>query len=820
MKIFQLLLIFLLGNCTLSENIQKEESKDYQDTTHNVELVDYEFEERLNSFYDSEPIAYQELQDLYEGEFPEGVSDPEKLRIHWKDARELALAELELQKNIQKWQNADISARPILVLDRDGGDFYRYYEYRVLRGSKFIGAIRIPAYRRTENFATAEVHIYSSDEKTYTVKPTGWGTHLSVKLIEDKDTKFFNSIQSQSTSILTDNFVYNVLYFLYEELGLGEKVTPITTQDAYNQFYAVYDKNRGVMNGAKGAITAEAQDLVIDGAARKNTKKYAADLTRVKEKLFQLESITKLVGTVTPNLSETIQNTSSLNFFMGLSTIYAKMTDNKDDTLMSQTLKDIYWTHLEANTFSNKLDEYLLNHQWNIYQELDIRNIQPIVEYPEYHKYPQKQLIASRQYDFEEYELVTGIEQHSQLITSRSGFVSSDGYKSSLLEPITGADGQEFDINTLPKSNTRTVNKSLNIGDIVKSSGGLESILGDSVVLAQLIDNLIGTISPWIDIYKEHLVDDSGDYSGLNTFHYLMKNGVLETGLNLWGAVISAKHQIINISNQLDKILSQLEQILGKEAMSKIADVLSNLSKIPGLEALGLVSTVINDYVDNGPGFVKKIFLIAFDTWTVWWVPIFIFPTGWWTVDKGNGVLCPPTGYAYYMGLPTIWQFDMSNIVSQLENPTEIAGPKIPEEPTNPELEIVPDRLKPYGEEWLLVHNWLDKNQIYTGFDEDKNHAVYNTLNEDDITDIVNLFMDNVYDLYEGITPVYIDKTYRFDMKTNISINEDESETNTSFVDNVIKDPSKDQKDAQNTSNINYSRKEINNKHGMKLSLY
>ncbi|MGL4367574.1 MAG: hypothetical protein ACRCTQ_04775, partial [Brevinemataceae bacterium] len=74
-----ILLLLLFSKCTLAENIQKEETKDYQDTVHNVELVDYEFEERLNSFYQSEPIENQDLYDLYEGEFPDEERNPQKL---------------------------------------------------------------------------------------------------------------------------------------------------------------------------------------------------------------------------------------------------------------------------------------------------------------------------------------------------------------------------------------------------------------------------------------------------------------------------------------------------------------------------------------------------------------------------------------------------------------------------------------------------------------------------------------------------------------------------------------------------------------------
>ncbi|MGL5956323.1 MAG: hypothetical protein ACRC0X_10275, partial [Brevinema sp.] len=64
-----MLMILMLGSCTLAENQKPEEGKDYVDQVHEVELVDYEFEERLNSFYESEPIENQDLYDLYEGDF-------------------------------------------------------------------------------------------------------------------------------------------------------------------------------------------------------------------------------------------------------------------------------------------------------------------------------------------------------------------------------------------------------------------------------------------------------------------------------------------------------------------------------------------------------------------------------------------------------------------------------------------------------------------------------------------------------------------------------------------------------------------------------
>lgn len=210
MKVVLSFLLLSISGCTLLENKQREESKDFVDQAYEVELANYEFEGRLESFYETEPIENKDLIKLYNGKFPEGEMNPGKLRIHWKDARELALAELKLQILIQKtWKDASISERPILVLDRDGGDFYRYYEYRIVKDNKFLGAIRITAYRCTENFATAEVHFYSEDEKTYTIQPPAWGQYVAENINLDIFSEFIQRIEYSHN--INKNFIYTMI---------------------------------------------------------------------------------------------------------------------------------------------------------------------------------------------------------------------------------------------------------------------------------------------------------------------------------------------------------------------------------------------------------------------------------------------------------------------------------------------------------------------------------------------------------------------------------------------------------------------------------
>jgi len=253
-------MVLVVSGCALAPLEEKVESKDYVDKIHNVEKANYEFEARLDSFYESEFIDTQDLSDLYEGEFPNGERNPHKLRIHWKDARELALAEIELQKEAQNWTNVTISKRPILVLDRDGGDFYRYYEYRVLKEDKEVGAIRIPAYRRTENFATAEVHIYQNNGSKYKIIPTGWGVYIAKNSSLDPSGSFIQSIDYSSN--INKNFIYTImLKYLSKKLdstiSRSLEIPNHIAQESMNTIINAFEKNNDAIKELKSRNKGE-----------------------------------------------------------------------------------------------------------------------------------------------------------------------------------------------------------------------------------------------------------------------------------------------------------------------------------------------------------------------------------------------------------------------------------------------------------------------------------------------------------------------------------------------------------------------------------
>lgn len=150
----------------------------------------------------------------------------------------MALAELELQKPIQaNWKDADISERPILVLDRDGGDFYRYYEYRVVRDKKFLGAIRIPAYRRTENFATAQVHLYSADEQTYTIHPTMWGKNMTQNIKFDGDFAFAKKVEQLIKDKSDDNYYFNYMVHNIQNEGVLNHLPSYDRKKAFDELH-------------------------------------------------------------------------------------------------------------------------------------------------------------------------------------------------------------------------------------------------------------------------------------------------------------------------------------------------------------------------------------------------------------------------------------------------------------------------------------------------------------------------------------------------------------------------------------------------------
>jgi len=394
--VLSILMMFLLGSCTLAENVQKEESRDYVDVVHEVDLVDYEFEERLNSFYESEPIENQELYDLYEGEFPEGERNPQKLRIHWKDARELALAELELQKPIQEnWKDATVSERPILVLDRDGGDFYRYYEYRIIKDKKYLGAIRIPAYRRTENFATAEVHLYSDDEKTYIIHPTGWGVHIGSMITYDTNDSFREKLKFDIENNLSDSYLLAYNARKIEQNMSAYKLPPINTtiveRQVQNELNQEIDNDNTVKDlknrkgsDALGDFVGKAKQNYLNIDQKENKQNLTIGLDKFYKRLMVYPTAKKQIADARKMLSEVYSSyyLSLYGIIYNSSLLENSIVGYKPNNILAQYLKIWYWKNLESKLNHKQLSQ-LSTTKWNLTEFTEQYNIQPKLSYQE-----------------------------------------------------------------------------------------------------------------------------------------------------------------------------------------------------------------------------------------------------------------------------------------------------------------------------------------------------------------------------------------------------------------------------------------------------
>lgn len=392
--VLNILIVLLLGSCALAENMKKQEGKDYIDQVHAVELVDYEFEERLNSFYESESIDPQELIDLYEGEFPEGERNPKNLRIHWKDARELALAELELQLSVQEnWKNAAISERPILVLDRDGGDFYRYYEYRVVKDKKYLGAIRIPAYRRTENFAAAEVHLYSDDEKTYTIHATGWGYHIGNNVTYDINDSFRSKLKSDIENNLSDSYLLAYNARKIEQNMNDYKLPPIniTTvekqlQDELNQEIDNDSKVKELKNrkgsDKLGDFVGKAKQNYLNIDQKENKQNLTIGLDKLYSRAMIYATAKKQIIDARKMLSEVYS--SYYLFLYGViynsSLLENSMVGFKPNNILAKNFKDWYWKELDIRLVDKNISN-LRSKKWNLSEFSDTYGIKPQLSY-------------------------------------------------------------------------------------------------------------------------------------------------------------------------------------------------------------------------------------------------------------------------------------------------------------------------------------------------------------------------------------------------------------------------------------------------------
>lgn len=590
--LFNIMLMFLLGSCTLAENKKPEEGKDYTDVVHEVELVDYEFEERLNSFYESEPIDPQELSDLYEGEFPENNSNPRELRIHWKDARELALAELELQKPIHtSWKDATISERPILVLDRDGGDFYRYYEYRIVQDKKFLGAIRIPTYRRTENFATAEVHLYSDDEKTYTIHPTGWGQYISKNSIISEKSSFYKEIEDSILPYLTDNVVYNWVYRIYEQLEVKDEnvIDPKQNYDILKEFYT---RNTSAIPELKNTLSKDQQDIIIENMTRYQLTEVNNTIQEFGSMLIKLELIAHNISDFHVALKDTTLISYSNFYIQANNYALSNMTySTKKNTHLQVSLKNIIWDMVEKNIHSHKK---LTNIQWEFGTLFTVNNITPIIQYNNFNSYPQRNvnnnqcgLISSQ------YTLLT-IEDHENAMLLSAG-LSTDTIGIELYNSI------------------------LNQGSFIN-----ENIPNNLLKNALLLNN-----------------------SNINSrFSFILLNVLLMPVKALLLDIIDKEIGVIinEVTSSIDLPLEKLIKLL-KMVVNNAPPDAPQLQEYKNF--IKLLDIVINNPENVGTDVLSRMF----GSWSVWVIPILPFPTWVHYTDQWG----PVPQWQMIMGWPNFW---------------------------------------------------------------------------------------------------------------------------------------------------------------------
>ena len=533
-------------------------------------------EERLEYFYEREPIAEQQLSRLYEGEFPEGEKNPKNLRIHWKDARELALAELELQKDIQKWTDVRISDTAILINDEQEA-FYRYYEYRVYRGKKVVGAIRIPAYRRTENFATAAVHVYADDEKTYTVHPTGWGNHIINISYISKSSTFFMELDNLITPYLIDNVVFNWGFRIYDQLGVKDQ-NLIDPKQNYNILKDFYTRNSSSIPNLKNSLSAGQKDSIIENMTRSELTEVNNSIQTLGSLLIKLEVIANGIDGFRLGLKETTLMSYS-NFYLEANnyTLSSMVNNNTKKSQLQSSLKNMIWDIIEQNKYSQ---QQLMDYDWEFGSIFTKSKISPIIQYNNFNLYPKKD-VNNIKYDLlsSQYKLLT-VEKHEQAMLLSAG-LSTDIACIELYNSIQG--------------NGLLVNEKIP-----------ENILENALLLK---DN---TNSRFIFVF-------------INILLMPIKAVLLE--------VIDSVVNIV-VDNITDTIDLPLEKIL--EIAKGIISILP--SDIPQLQEFKNLIALLDIVINNPENVATDILSRMFGSWSVWVIPIFPFPTWVHYVDKWGPV--------------------------------------------------------------------------------------------------------------------------------------------------------------------------------------
>ncbi len=746
MRLLFSLLMMLLSSCTLAENEILGESKDYTGTIHNVEQADYEFEERLNSFYESETIDKSDLNNLYDGEFPNGEETPQRLRIHWQDARELALAELELQKEIQMgWNNATVSERPILILDDKGSkNFYRYYEYRVLSGNSQLGAIRIPAYRRTENFATAAVHIYSADEKTYTVESTGWGQYMAENSDFSSSEDFKKLVQSQIVSLVDDNVLYNFLY-KFQEKNITQTYESLNKNLVYNTLTCFYNSKYDDANfHGKSFMSTSQFEYASKVMAAEDAEELAESISAGYQAIAVAESTAQLVDSMKDEMLGNFTDMYELSFIAFLKMLWVDMATRDDMNEVRMSSRDYYWTAIENLEYKNSL-EYK---QWNNAEIFDIYGLEPVLQFNNIDKFPKKQNISSDK-KYLNYQVVSD-DNFSTWTSSSLGIKSKNSsttyriYDS--LKDLTVVD--EY----LTLESLSTSGNNLGIRTVSTSSSSDESFF--SKLISALFDMFSSSENtPEIPEWLEYIMKEVIEKVFTEVYdHTKLKYDDLNTSRDLYNEYISNVNGTTGLKQALNDITEYLEYV--EKYNIEIDSALKEQ-----LEYQKLFLSYMDKY---GKDYWIEMQLDMVEKWIIWITVIPVYwQTSWARLPK----------WMWYISLPIKYK-DMSYLVEKFDPNFTI--------PETVEYTVENPIDSSYAPQWNYFYDWISTQKFLLSSDTATIDVADNTAY------ILDTAIDNMKEIYSRtlVTNTVID----------IQTNEDgTTSTNKTLVESPITNDDKDQ---------------------------
>ncbi|MGL4367760.1 MAG: hypothetical protein ACRCTQ_05740, partial [Brevinemataceae bacterium] len=647
-----------------------------------------------------------------------------------------------------------------LVLDRDGGDFYRYYEYRVIRDKKFLGAIRIPAYRRTENFATAEVHLYSDDEKTYTIHPTSWGRYVASRIYYSSDTELFRSIQDQVNIIMTDNMIFNMSYYLYGAFDVNHKIPEVSTYTAYSKLTNLYHQHSRSLDGTKVSLIAEEKDVIIDAAARKETYKLQEQLNQMQKTISQLEIVSVIVPRLKPIISDIFVSSISNSYSATTGYMFDKMSSKQPNSSLEKIFKVIFWEQVERESLSIS-QQKLFSINWDMAKLLQNKNITPVVDYYNFHKYPKKRNLQDKIFLALDYTLVAP-EEHAEFIDPTIGFKLNDQkIQTSLLSTLKSNSGYISENEGIEFKNLENIIKfQLASSRFIRNTESAFPTQED-------IDNLIGGISGDLQSAIDRIIV-TGVIGGIAGPIFVAGpiGAILGTMMGstaassaAWGVsllfigpmvMISAaiiRNKVQDFSDRIDEILDDVVGNIEKENLEWLfpmwdwlMDMLFTYGVIEDsktVKILKMVGDILVHYRDHGRGMVVDAFKLLFDRWAVWIIPILPFPTWVHYTDKWGMI----PEWQYKLGIFDVLTLDMNNIMKPEDNPKDISPPKMP--PPRP-VNTTPEGLEKYAQEWEIIYSWIQSG----GLLDTDDLGNFKNITEQEAVSIINYITDLTKQVY------------------------------------------------------------------------